>query len=82
MANEFYALLGRMRNITRWGLMRNPKANIAVVPSDHMVTDEKKFAEAITQSLEYAARHNYEVVVRVHIRGKKIYCSETISPST
>ncbi len=23
MANEFYALLGRMRNITRWGLMRN-----------------------------------------------------------
>ena len=34
---------------------RNPKANIAVVPSDHMVTDEKKFAEAITQSLEYAA---------------------------
>ncbi len=23
MANEFYALLGRMRYITRWGLMRN-----------------------------------------------------------
>ncbi len=23
MANEFYALMGRMRNITRWGLMRN-----------------------------------------------------------
>ena len=23
MANEVYALLGRMRNITRWGLMRN-----------------------------------------------------------
>lgn len=23
MANEFYALFGRMRNITRWGLMRN-----------------------------------------------------------
>lgn len=23
MANEFYALLARMRNITRWGLMRN-----------------------------------------------------------
>ena len=23
MANEFFALLGRMRNITRWGLMRN-----------------------------------------------------------
>ena len=23
MANEFYALLGRMRSITRWGLMRN-----------------------------------------------------------
>ena len=23
MANEFYALLGRMHNITRWGLMRN-----------------------------------------------------------
>ena len=23
MANEFYALLGRMRDITRWGLMRN-----------------------------------------------------------
>ena len=23
MANEFYALIGRMRNITRWGLMRN-----------------------------------------------------------
>ena len=23
MANEFYALLGRMRNIGRWGLMRN-----------------------------------------------------------
>ena len=23
MANEFYALLGRMRNITRWSLMRN-----------------------------------------------------------
>ena len=23
MGNEFYALLGRMRNITRWGLMRN-----------------------------------------------------------
>ena len=34
---------------------RNPKANIAVVPSDHMVTDEKKFAEAIQQTLEYAA---------------------------
>ena len=30
MANEFYALLGRMRNITRWGLMRNTFAeNIA-----------------------------------------------------
>ena len=24
MANEFYALMGRMRYITRWGLMRNP----------------------------------------------------------
>ena len=23
MANEFYALMGRMRNITRWSLMRN-----------------------------------------------------------
>ena len=23
MANEFYALMGRMRYITRWGLMRN-----------------------------------------------------------
>ena len=23
MANEFFALMGRMRNITRWGLMRN-----------------------------------------------------------
>ncbi|MBO5316991.1 MAG: 5'-deoxynucleotidase [Oscillospiraceae bacterium] len=23
MGNEFYALMGRMRNITRWGLMRN-----------------------------------------------------------
>ena len=23
MANEFYALMGRMRHITRWGLMRN-----------------------------------------------------------
>ena len=23
MANEFYALLGRMRYISRWGLMRN-----------------------------------------------------------
>ena len=23
MANEFYALMGRMRNITRWNLMRN-----------------------------------------------------------
>ena len=23
MANEFYALMGRMRNITRWALMRN-----------------------------------------------------------
>ena len=23
MENEFYALLGRMRYITRWGLMRN-----------------------------------------------------------
>ncbi len=23
MSNEFYALLGRMHNITRWGLMRN-----------------------------------------------------------
>ena len=23
MANEFYALMGRMRDITRWGLMRN-----------------------------------------------------------
>ena len=23
MANEFYAILSRMRNITRWGLMRN-----------------------------------------------------------
>ena len=23
MANEFYALLGRMRYINRWGLMRN-----------------------------------------------------------
>ena len=34
---------------------RNPKANIAVVPSDHMVTDEKNFAEAIQQTLEYAA---------------------------
>ena len=26
MANEFYALLGRMRYITRWGLMRNTYA--------------------------------------------------------
>ena len=34
------------------------------------------------EAAAYAARHNYEVVVRVHIRGKKIYCSETISPST
>ena len=23
MANEFYALMGRMKYITRWGLMRN-----------------------------------------------------------
>ena len=23
MANEFYALISRMRYITRWGLMRN-----------------------------------------------------------
>ena len=23
MENEFYALLGRMKYITRWGLMRN-----------------------------------------------------------
>ena len=23
MANEFYALMGRMRYISRWGLMRN-----------------------------------------------------------
>ena len=26
MANEFYALMGRMRYITRWGLMRNTQA--------------------------------------------------------
>ena len=30
MANEFYALMGRMRYITRWGLMRNSfKENIS-----------------------------------------------------
>ena len=35
MANEFYALLGRMRYITRWGLMRN---SVSETLSEHSYT--------------------------------------------
>lgn len=34
---------------------RNPKANVVVTPSDHIVKDVKAFQEAISDSLEFAA---------------------------
>lgn len=34
---------------------RNPKANIVVTPSDHLVTDVKAFRTAITDAVEFAA---------------------------
>jgi len=34
---------------------RNPKANMVVVPSDHIIADLPKFRESIEESLEFAA---------------------------
>ncbi len=36
---------------------KNPKANIIVAPSDHLIQNEDKFTEVMLKSLEFTAKH-------------------------
>ena len=61
MANEFYALLGRMRYITRWGLMRNTfSENIQEHSHQVAVLDHLIYKELLS-NLSYKLCHNNQL---------------------
>ncbi len=45
---------------------KNPKANLVVTPSDHMVTDTEEFKRVITSALEFTAETDAIVTLGMH----------------
>lgn len=46
-------------------LAKDPKANIIVSPSDHLILDQERFLSNVAQSLEYVASHDKLVTLGV-----------------
>jgi len=44
----------------------NPDANLVVAPSDHVITDEKKFHQAILKGLEFTANHDSLLTIGIN----------------
>lgn len=45
---------------------RNPRANVVVAPSDHVILDEALFRESITDTLEFASETDAIVTLGIH----------------
>lgn len=44
----------------------NPEANLIIAPSDHVITDEKKFNEAIIKGLDFTAHNPSLLTIGIH----------------
>jgi mannose-1-phosphate guanylyltransferase len=46
-------------------LLTNPKANIVISPSDHLITDERIFQRQVYEALDFVSKHDDIVVIGV-----------------
>ena len=44
----------------------NPDANLIIAPSDHVITDEKKFHEAVLKGLDFTANNSSLLTIGIH----------------
>ncbi len=44
----------------------NPDANLVIAPSDHVITDEKKFQEAVLKGLDFTAKNSSLLTIGIH----------------